>query len=290
METQNHTYATVPTQFVTAANGIKFAYRRYGLKKDVPVIYFNHLTANLDNCDPRVMDGIAMQREIISFDYRGVGGTSGEHAKSIYDMAKDSLGFIKALGFDKIDILSFSLGGFVSQELLELDPNLVRKIILSGTGTRGGMTVPGNLKRSMWDMGKETFIDMIKAALTFKDAKYYLFFTSSKDSKNSARLFLKRLKERRINRDVPVKFKILKTQVTIIYNWQYDPPANLSKFTLPVLIVNGDSDKMVPSSNSYDMAKRFPNAQLHIYEESGHGSIFQHHFDFIKRALAFYAE
>lgn len=114
MEIQNYTYATVPTQFVTAANGIKFAYRRYGVKNEVPVIYFNHLTANLDNCDPRIMDGIAMQREIISFDYRGVGATSGEHAISVYDMAKDSLAFIKALGFVKIDIMSFSLGGFVS--------------------------------------------------------------------------------------------------------------------------------------------------------------------------------
>lgn len=139
-------------------------------------------------------------------------------------------------------------------------------------------------------MGKETFVDFIKAALTFKDAKYYLFFTSSTDSKNSARLFLKRLKERRVNRDVPVKFKTLATQVKLIYNWQNDAPADLSGFKLPVFIVNGDSDKMVPSSNSYDMARRFPNAQLHIYEEAGHGGIFQHHFDFVKRALAFYAE
>jgi pimeloyl-ACP methyl ester carboxylesterase len=281
MATLNMTYATVPTQFVTAANGIKFAYRRLGSKKDIPIIYFNHLTANMDNCDPRVMDGMATQHEIISFDYRGVGSTSGEDAKSINDMAKDCIAFIKALGYSKVDILAFSMGGFISQELMEMEPTLVRKIILAGTGPRGG--------KGISDVVKLTYWDILKGYLTFVDPKFYLFFTSTKNGKQAARQFLKRLKERTINRDTPVKVKTLQAQLKAISTWGYEQPADLSKFTLPVLVINGDNDRMVPTPNSYDMAKRFPNAKLHIYEEAAHGGVFQHHDDFVKRALSFYA-
>lgn len=281
MTNQNSTYATVPTQFVTAANGIKFAYRRLGAKKEIPIIYFNHLTANLDNCDPRVMDGMAKQHEIISFDYRGVGSTTGEDAISIQDMAKDSLAFIKALGYTKVDIMAFSMGGFISQELMEIEPNLVRKIILAGTGPRGGKGVSDVVKLTYWDI--------LKGYLTFVDPKFYLFFTSTKNGKTAAREFLKRIKERTVNRDTPAKLKTLQTQLKAISKWGYEQPADLSKFALPVLVINGDNDRMVPTPNSYDMAERFPNAQLHIYEEAAHGAVFQHHNDFVIRALAFFA-
>lgn len=281
MTTQNFTYATVPTQFITAANGIQFAYRRLGAKKETPIIYFNHLTANLDNCDPRVMDGMAMQHEIISFDYRGVGSTSGEDAKSIQDMAKDGIAFIKALGYEEVDIMAFSMGGFISQEIMEIEPTLIRKIILAGTGPRGGKGVSDVVNLTYWDI--------LKGYLTFVDPKFYLFFTTTQNGKTAARLFLKRLKERRVNRDIPVKIRTLRAQLKAIANWGHEKPADLSKFKLPVFVINGDHDRMVPTPNSYDMAKRFPNAQLHIYEEAAHGAIFQHHDDFVKRALAFYA-
>jgi len=281
MTAQNLKYATVPTQFITAANGIKFAYRRLGSKKDIPVIYFNHLTANLDNCDPGIMDGMATQHEIISFDYRGVGATSGEDAKSISDMAKDCIAFIKALGYEKIDILAFSMGGFISQELMAMEPTLVRKIILAGTGPRGG--------KGISDVVNLTYRDIIKGYLTFRDPKFYLFFTTTQNGKNAARLFLKRIKERTANRDIPVKIRTLQAQLKAIYRWGHETPADLSKFNLPVLVINGDNDRMVPTPNSYDMAKRFPNAELHIYNEAAHGAVFQHHDDFVKRALAFFA-
>lgn len=281
MTTQNSAYATVPTQFVTGANGIKFAYRRLGAKKEIPIIYFNHLTANLDNCDPRVMDGMAAHHEIISFDYRGVGSTSGNDAKSLQDMAKDSLAFIKALGYEKVDIMAFSMGGFISQELMEMESTLVRKIILAGTGPRGGKGVSDVVKLTYWDI--------LKGYLTSVDPKFYLFFTSTKNGKAAAREFLKRLKERTVNRDTPVKIKTLQTQLKAIATWGHEQPANLSKFTLPVLVINGDNDRMVPTPNSYDLAERFPNSQLHIYEEAAHGAVFQHHDDFVKRALAFFA-
>ncbi|WP_228724277.1 alpha/beta fold hydrolase [Spirosoma sp. KUDC1026] len=137
MTTHQSTYATVPTEFITAANGITFAYRRLGQKQTVPIIYFGHLTANLDNADPSIMDALATRHEIISFDYRGVGASSGDDAESIADMAKDGLAFIKALGYEKVDILAFSMGGFITQELMALEPTLVRKLILAGTGPRG---------------------------------------------------------------------------------------------------------------------------------------------------------
>lgn len=266
MTIQNETYATSPTQFVTAANGIKFAYRRLGPKREIPIFYFNHLTANLDNCDPRVMDGMAAHHDIIVFDYRGVGDTSGENAKSIQDMAKDSLAFIQAMGYSKIDIMAFSMGGFIAQELLEIQTKLVRKIILAGTGPRGGDGISAVVNLTYWDI--------FKGYLTFVDPKFYLFFTSTKNGKTAARAFLKRIKERTVNRDTPAKFSTLQAQLKAIATWGHEHPMDLSKFTLPVLVINGDNDRMVPTPNSYDMAKRFPNASLHIYEEAAHGAVF----------------
>ncbi|MFB9080143.1 alpha/beta fold hydrolase [Flavobacterium procerum] len=275
----NYTHATVPTQFVEA-DGIKFAYRSYGKRGDIPVVYFNHLTANLDNCDPRIMDSIAQHRHIISFDYRGVGSTTGEQGTSIADMAKDAVGFIHALGYQQVDIVAFSMGGFITQELLLQEPALVRKIILAGTGPRGGQGVS--------DVVGLTYKDIFKALVTFRDPKFYLFFNQNKEGKQAARDFLKRLKERRENRDDKVKLSVLKNQLKAIETWGHDKPADLSVFKQPVLVVNGDNDRMVPTVNSYDLAKGFPNAEeVIIYPNSGHGGIFQYHEEFLKKAIPF---
>jgi pimeloyl-ACP methyl ester carboxylesterase len=274
----NYTYATVPTKFVEA-NGIKFAYRSYGKEGDIPVIYFNHLTANLDNCDPRIMDAVAAKRQIISFDYRGVGATTGKQGESIADMALDAIAFIHALGYKQVDILAFSMGGFITQELLLVEPTLVRKAILAGTGPRGGKGVS--------DVVGLTYKDIFKGLLTFRDPKFYLFFTQNKVGKVAAKDFLKRLKERKEYRDKKVKLYVLKKQLKAIKDWGHAQPADLSVFKLPVFIANGDVDRMVPTPNSYDMAKRFPNATLKIYPNSGHGGIFQYHEEFIPQAVDF---
>ncbi|MDQ5929279.1 MAG: hypothetical protein QG594_1057, partial [Bacteroidota bacterium] len=264
---QNYTYATVPTQFIEA-NGIKFAYRSYGKKEEIPVLYFNHLTANLDNCDPRIMDALAEHRQIISFDYRGVGATTGEQGTNIADMAKDAIAFIHALGYKQVDIMAFSMGGFITQELLLIEPSLARKIILAGTGPRGGEGVSAVVGL--------TYKDVFKGIVTFRDPKFYLFFTQNKVGKVAARDFLKRLKERSENRDKKVKLSVLKKQLKAIETWGHDTPADLSVFKHPVLVANGDADRMVPTPNSYDLAKRFPNAEpVIIYPNSGHGGIFQ---------------
>lgn len=276
----NTTYATEPTQHIKAANGITFAYRRMGERQEVPVLYFNHLTANLDNCDPRIMDGMAAHHEIISFDYRGVGGTSGTDATSIQDMAKDALAFIKAMGFSKVDILSFSMGGFIAQELMAMEPTLVRRLILAGTGPRGGQGIS--------DVAGMTWRDILRATFTLRDPKFYLFFNWSASGRSAARQFLARLKERKEDRDTAVPVRTLRAQLTAIKVWGHEQPADLSVFTLPVLVINGDNDRMVPTPNSYDLAKCFPNAKLHIYADAAHGAIFQHHEDFVKRALGFF--
>jgi len=276
-----YTYATVPTQFVEA-NGIKIAYRSYGKEGDIPVIYFNHLTANLDNCDPGIMDAIAANRHIISFDYRGVGATTGKQGTSIPDMAKDAIAFIHALGYTKVDIMAFSMGGFITQEILLAEPQLVRKAILAGTGPRGGQGIS--------DVVGLTYKDIFKGLFTFRDPKFYLFFTQNKVGKDAARDFLKRLKERTENRDKKVKVSVLKNQLKAIATWGREQPADLSLIKQPVFIANGDNDRMVPSPLSYDMEKRLPNVELVIYEDAGHGGIFQNHSDFVKKALAFYAK
>jgi len=274
-----NTYATVPTKFVEA-NGIKFAYRSYGKEGDLPVVYFNHLTANLDNCDPRIMDAIAAHRHIISFDYRGVGATTGTQGTSIPDMAKDAIAFIHALGYQQVDIVAFSMGGFITQELLLVEPTLVRKIILAGTGPRGGKGVS--------DVVGLTYKDILKGVFTFRDPKFYLFFTQNKVGKAAARDFLKRLKERTENRDKKVKLSVLKQQLKAIDHWGGATPADLSVFKHPVLVANGGHDRMVPTPLSYDLAKRFPSAEpVIIYPNSGHGGLFQYHEEFLKQAIPF---
>lgn len=273
-----HTYATVPTKFLEA-NGVRYAYRAYGKPGDVPVIYFNHLTANLDNCDPRIMDAISHSRQIISFDYRGVGASSGTQGENIADMARDGIAFIHALGFRQVDIVAFSMGGFITQEILLMEPLLVRKAVLAGTGPRGGAGIS--------DVARTTYGDIFKGFLTLRDPKFYLFFTQNDIGKTAARDFLNRLKERTENRDKPVKLSALKRQLNAIAKWGEEPPMDLSGFELPVFIANGDADRMVPSVLSRQMANRFPNAILKIYPNAGHGGIFQYHEDFVQQVIAF---
>jgi pimeloyl-ACP methyl ester carboxylesterase len=261
------------------ANGVKFAYRAYGVAEDIPVVYFNHLTANLDNCDPRIMDAIAARRRIISFDYRGVGASSGVQGTSIPDMAADAIAFIHALGYKQVDIMAFSMGGFITQELLLIEPGLARKIILAGTGPRGGEGVS--------DVVGLTYKDIFKGLFTFRDPKFYLFFTQNNVGKIAARDFMSRLKERKENRDKSVKISVLGKQLKAIDLWGQAKPADLSVFKHPVLVANGDHDRMVPTSNSYDLAKRFQHSEIVIYPNSGHGGIFQYHEEFLKKAIPF---
>ena len=261
--------------------GTKFVYRQLGPDTGVPVIFLNHLAAELDRWDPRVVDGIAAKHRVIAFDNRGIGASDGSTPNSVAAMARDAVAFIRALGFEKVDLLGFSLGGFISQVIAQEEPQLVRKIILAGTGPAGGTGID--------KVTSVTIRDMIKAALTFKHPEYYLFFTETRNGRRAAREFLDRLKERAENRDKPVSLIAFITQLKAIHSWGRQAPADLSRIHHPVLVANGDQDKMVPSSNSVDLAHRLPNADLVLYDDAGHGGIFQYHEQFVKKALGFLA-
>lgn len=278
--TSSATSATVPTQFLTV-NGVSYAYRTLGQPGGVPVIYLSHLASNLDNADPRVVDGLAAHHHLTLLDYRGVGQSGGTQPDSLAAMATDVIAFIKALGYEQVDIVAFSMGGFIAQEVLERAPHLVRKLVLAGTGPRGGQGISAVVGL--------TYIDMLRGLLTLRDPKFYLFFTQTARGKAAAWQYLARLKERTVNRDEAVGLGVLQKQLKAIAAWGHQEPADLSRFTLPVLIANGDDDRMVPTPNSYDMARRFPNAELVIYEDAGHGGVFQEHAQFVPKVLAFLA-
>lgn len=275
------TYRTVTTDTITV-NGTKFYYRKLGEDKGVPVIFLNHLGATLDNCDPRVMDGIAAKYQIIAFDNRGIGATEGKTPVTIAEMAKDAISFIKALGYEKVDIMGFSMGAFIAQEILLQEPQLVRKVVMTGTGPAGGEGIKNVTKITYWDM--------FRGYVTFRDPKFYLFFNQNATGKKSAKEFLARLKERTVNRDNKMRLTSFSRQLKAIHSWGLQTPQDLSVVKQPVLVVNGDNDRMVPSSNTYDLAKRISNSELIVYKDAGHGGIFQYHEEFIKSTLAFLAK
>ncbi len=271
-------YKDAPAKSIDAA-GTTFAYRELGPNGGVPVVFFVHLAATLDNWDPRIIDPIAQRHHVIAFDNRGVGASSGNVPGSIEEMAEDAVAFIKALGFDQVDIFSFSLGGMVAQALVVRHPELVRRLILTGTGPAGG--------KDMDKVAGVTYYDMLRATLTRQDPKVFLFFNRNDTGKRAARAFVERLKERTENRDAPIKVKAFRTQLKAIKRWSRSAPADLSKITQPTLIANGDNDRMVPSMLSEDLHRRIAGSELIIYPDSGHGGIFQFHDKFAPVALEF---
>jgi pimeloyl-ACP methyl ester carboxylesterase len=268
----------VPTKSVSVGE-TRFVYRRLGPDAGVPVVFLNHLTGVLDNWDPRVVDGIAAKHPVITFDNRGIGASEGKAPDTVTAMADDAIAFIRALGLDQVDLLGFSLGGFVAQVIAQQEPHLVRKLILAGTGPAGG-TGAAKVTSMM-------IRTIIKATLTFKDPKEYLFFTRTADGKSAARQFMKRLKERTDNRDKSIALSAFRSQLKAINAWATQEPADLTSIHHPVLIANGDDDRMVPTSSSFDLADRLPNATLRIYPDAGQGGIFQYHARFVDEALKF---
>ena len=271
-------YAKAPARTITAS-GVTYAYRELGPKGGIPVILFVHLAANLDNWDPRIVDPIAREHHVIAFDNRGVGASTGQVPDSVEAMADDAYTFIRALGFDTVDIFAFSLGGMVAQALVVKHPELVRKLVLTGTGPAGGKDID--------KVAGVTYLDILRAALTRQDPKEFLFFNRNATGKPAARAFVKRLEERTVDRDTPVALRTLQTQLRAIKRWGRSAPADLSTITQPTLIANGDNDRMVPSVLSEDLHRRIPGSELVIYPDSGHGGIFQYHDQFAPAAVAF---
>jgi len=269
----------VPTRKITAG-GVEFAYRELGADNPgTPIVCLIHLAAVLDNWDPRVIDGLAAKHHVIAFDNRGVGASSGAPASSMEEMARDAITFIEGMGFDQVDLFGFSLGGMIAQEIVLMKPRLVRRMIITGTGPAGGEGIS--------DVARITYLDMIRGLLTFQDPKQFLFFTRTPAGIRAGKEFLRRLAERTRDRDRKITVTALQAQLKALRLWGAKSPADLSKVPHPVLVANGDADRMVPSKNTYDLARRLPNSELVIYPDSGHGAVFQFHADFVAKALAF---
>ncbi|WP_439821623.1 alpha/beta fold hydrolase [Pseudomonas sp. HLG18] len=282
---QTNSRSGLPTPFIDTANqsitvnGIPFAYRDTGPATGVPLVLFNHWGAVLDNFDPAIIDGLAQTRRVITTDYRGIGNSGGTAPLTVSEMADDAIQLIRALGLKTVDVLGFSLGGFVAQDIALKAPDLVRRLILTGTGPAGGTGID--------KVGTVSWPLILKGLLTLRDPKFYLFFTSSANGRRSASQYLRRLKARKKNRDKGPTPRAFLRQLRAITAWGRQQRQALGHLRTPTLIVNGDNDLMVPSVNSFELARLIPNAQLVIYEDAGHGGIFQHHADFVAKAQAF---
>lgn len=282
---QTNSRSGLPTPFIDTANqsiavnGIPFAYRDTGPATGMPLVLFNHWGAVLDNFDPAIIDGLAQTRRVITTDYRGIGNSGGTAPLTVSEMADDAIQLIRALGLKTVDVLGFSLGGFVAQDIALKAPDLVRRLILTGTGPAGGTGID--------KVGTVSWPLILKGLLTLRDPKFYLFFTSSANGRRSASQYLRRLKARKNNRDKGPTPRAFLRQLRAITAWGRQPRQALGRLRTPTLVVNGDNDLMVPSVNSFELARLIPNAQLVIYEDAGHGGIFQHHADFVAKAQAF---
>jgi pimeloyl-ACP methyl ester carboxylesterase len=272
------TYEHAPTETIDIG-GTSFVYRQLGPNGGVPVIFLTHLAAVLDNWDPRVVDGIAARHRVITFDNRGVGASSGSTPRTIEEMATDAVAFIRALGFDQVDLFGFSMGGMIAQVIAQEEPRLVRKMIIAGTGPAGGEGID--------KVTRITYLDTARGLLTRQDPKQFLFFTRTPNGRRAGKEFLARLEERTNDRDKAISVSSFRAQLKAIHRWGQQKPADLSGIRQPVLVMNGESDRMVPSKNTVDLDRRLPNSQLVLYPDAGHGGVFQFHEDFVKRALEF---
>ena len=271
----------VPTRVVNVG-GTAFAYRELGPDSGAPLVFLHHLMAVLDDWDPRVIDGIAAHRRVIAFDNRGIGASGGVVPDTVEQMGQDAIAFIRALGLKQVDILGFSLGGGVGQMVALQAPDLVRRMILAGTGPRGGGGID--------EITKIAVFAYLKAALTLSDPRNFLFFPRTPEGKRAAKDYLNRLKERSTGRDKPISLQARRAQLKAIRSAGLSAPDDLSVIKQPVFVANGDNDLMVDSAHSVDMARRLPNSRLTIYPDSGHGGVFQHHQAFVSEVLDFLAE
>ena len=274
-------YAQASTRTVSVG-GTTYAYRELGPKGGIPVVFFVHLAATLDNWDPRIIDPIAKSRHVITFDQRGVGASTGTVPDTMEEAADHAFEFITALGFDKVDVFSFSMGGMIAQDLIVKHPDLVRRLVLTGTGPRGG--------KDMDKVVGVTYWDILRATLTRSDPKEFLFFNRNAAGKAAAKAFVKRLEERTADRDEAIGLKAFRTQLKAIQRYGRSTPSDLSLLTQPTLIANGDHDRMVPSDLSEDLHRRIRDSELIIYPDSGHGGIFQFHEKFAPVAVEFLAD
>lgn len=266
-----HTHVTAPTLFVEA-NGIRFAYRRFGEETGVPLLFMQHFRGGLDHWDPAITDRFGRDRPVILFDNAGVASSSGETPGTIETMADHARDFVNALGVSQLDLLGFSIGGYVAQAFTSRHPNMVRRLILVGTGPRGGepATDP-NYRPFATATDPATGEGPLEAFL-------YLFFSPSPRGQAAGRAFWERRHRRQHDVDRPSSPLTMAAQSAAIADWREvrgQRFAELRSITPPTLVVNGNKDVMIPTINSYWLSQHIPDAQLIIYPDAGHGSLFQ---------------
>lgn len=273
-------HVTAPTQYVTA-NGIRYAYRRLGSGTGTPLVFLPHFRGGMDHWDPAVTDGLAAGRPVILFNNAGVASSGGQTPNTVEAQADAAGGVWAALGLSLADVLGFSLGGYVAQALTLRHPGLVRRLVLAGTKPRAGD-----------DTGRHPDVNTVGTrhdVPTFEDFQF-LFFAPSQASQAAGERFWARRHQRTIDVDPPTSRQTMQAQIEAIVDWQQphgEPFAELKAITQPTLVVNGSRDIMVPTINSYLLAQHIPNAQLIVYPDSGHGSLFQYPGLFIAHVSRF---
>ena len=276
-----HTHQTAPAQFVEA-NGIRFAYRRFGKPGGVPLIFNQHFTGTMDHWDPAVTDGFAKDREVILFNNAGVSSSSGEVPTTLEEMGANAVTFIKALKLTKVDVLGFSIGGFVAQEITLQAPDLVRRLVLVGTGPRSGEGMATLTPEAQKIFG---------ATYDHPDHLWLrVHFTKSETSQAAGREFLERFRLRAENRDPEVNEKVAPAQIEAIGKWgapQEKPFEYLKSIHQPTLVVNGGKDVIIYSVNSFILQQQLPNAQLILYPDANHGSQYQYPELFVRHVSMF---
>jgi pimeloyl-ACP methyl ester carboxylesterase len=278
------THLTALTRFVEI-DGDRFAYRRWGnnATEQPPLFFLQHFRGGMDHWDPLMTDGLAAGREVILYNGRGIASSSGKPRTRIEHMADDAAAVIRALGLRKVDVLGFSLGGFQAQDLTRRHPDLVRKLMLLGTGPRGGNpdSDPGVLKAA-------------PRPIPTLDDFLFLFFGQSEAARQAGHDFWKR-RHQRVDQDPPSSPEVIQAQIeaNMYYLPKLDlktPFAHLREIKQPTFILNGAHDVMIPTINSWYMAQNIPNAQLFIYPDAGHAAQFQYPERFLKHAIQFLGE
>jgi pimeloyl-ACP methyl ester carboxylesterase len=276
-----HSHQTAPTQFVEAA-GIRFAYRRFGKTGGIPLLFNVHFLGTMDHWDPAVTDGIAKEREVILFNNAGISSSSGETPSSIYEMAGYAEAFVDALGISKIDVLGFSMGGLIAQQITIDRPELVNKLILVGTGPKAGEGMQSLTPEAMEIFGATYEVP--------EELWLKVFFTPSAESQAAGRKYLDRFRARTEGRDPQVKESVAGAQVAALAAYNVlteDRYSDLKKITQPTLVVNGSNDVIIYTVNSFILQQNIPNAQLILYPDANHGSQYQYPELFVQHVNIF---
>jgi pimeloyl-ACP methyl ester carboxylesterase len=281
--TMAHTHVTTPTQFIDGKK-VRFAYRRFGKETGVPLLFMQHFRGGLDHWDPAITDGLGKDRPVILFNNAGVASSSGETPDTVDAMAQHAGDFVAALGLSQLDLLGFSIGGYVAQSFTLQHPQLVRRLILLGTGPRGGEPPhdPGYSKYA-------TTTDPASGESPL-EAFLFLFFSPSARGQAAGRAFWERRHQRKIDVDKPSSQQTMKAQLAAIQEWRVargERFAELKNITQPTLVMNGSNDLMVPTINSFTLSQHIPDAQLIIYPDAGHGSQYQYPELFVRHVSMF---